>query len=101
MGIQTNRPRTHTKQARNIDRKSTRLNSSHSQISYAVFCLKKKKKNLFENDKQHVEQLSSELGVAHMHRREALRARAFARRTSLRVPIRVWIQWIRSIRRTT
>src|SRR2546430_3862186 len=29
----------------NADRKSTRLNSSHSQISYAVFCLKKKKKN--------------------------------------------------------
>src|SRR2546430_13535801 len=28
------------------DRKSTRLNSSHSQISYAVFCLKKKKNNL-------------------------------------------------------
>src|SRR2546430_9063478 len=28
-----------------IDRKSTRLNSSHSQISYAVFCLKKKKIN--------------------------------------------------------
>src|SRR2546430_6470689 len=28
------------------DRKSTRLNSSHSQISYAVFCLKKKKKLL-------------------------------------------------------
>src|SRR2546430_12713159 len=34
----------------NPDRKSTRLNSSHSQISYAVFCLKKKKQlseNLF------------------------------------------------------
>src|SRR2546430_3331038 len=31
--------------ARCKDRKSTRLNSSHSQISYAVFCLKKKKKN--------------------------------------------------------
>src|SRR2546427_3130963 len=31
------------------DRKSTRLNSSHSQISYAVFCLKKKKKNNFES----------------------------------------------------
>src|SRR2546427_964518 len=30
---------------RTLDRKSTRLNSSHSQISYAVFCLKKKKKN--------------------------------------------------------
>src|SRR2546430_8042672 len=28
-----------------VDRKSTRLNSSHSQISYAVFCLKKKKIN--------------------------------------------------------
>src|SRR2546430_11572973 len=28
------------------DRKSTRLNSSHSQISYAVFCLKKKKKHI-------------------------------------------------------
>src|SRR5689334_23909390 len=28
-----------------IDRKSTRLNSSHSSISYAVFCLKKKKQN--------------------------------------------------------
>src|SRR2546427_5207906 len=31
-------------EALNQDRKSTRLNSSHSQISYAVFCLKKKKK---------------------------------------------------------
>src|SRR5438309_6369316 len=30
---------------RAIDRKSTRLNSSHSSISYAVFCLKKKKKS--------------------------------------------------------
>src|SRR3989440_1359136 len=29
----------------NTDRKSTRLNSSHDQISYAVFCLKKKKKH--------------------------------------------------------
>src|SRR3989475_6694373 len=31
------------------DRKSTRLNSSHSQISYAVFCLKKKKKNITDS----------------------------------------------------
>src|SRR5690349_22808947 len=30
-----------------VDRKSTRLNSSHVEISYAVFCLKKKKKILF------------------------------------------------------
>src|SRR5256886_13609835 len=29
-----------------LDRKSTRLNSSHSQISYAVFCLKKKKQTI-------------------------------------------------------
>src|SRR2546427_7367096 len=31
------------------DRKSTRLNSSHSQISYAVFCLKKKKNTSFHH----------------------------------------------------
>src|SRR6266496_5538188 len=31
------------------DRKSTRLNSSHVEISYAVFCLKKKKKNTIKN----------------------------------------------------
>src|SRR2546427_3617888 len=34
------------------DRKSTRLNSSHSQISYAVFCLKKKKNNTFPVSKR-------------------------------------------------
>src|SRR2546427_7663143 len=33
------------------DRKSTRLNSSHSQISYAVFCLKKKKKTQRKQNK--------------------------------------------------
>src|SRR5216683_4831408 len=33
------------------DRKSTRLNSSHDQISYAVFCLKKKKKMIRSNSK--------------------------------------------------
>src|SRR5690348_17563675 len=32
------------------DRKSTRLNSSHPSISYAVFCLKKKKKNYTKKD---------------------------------------------------
>src|SRR2546430_11538786 len=32
----------HVPDPHNVDRKSTRLNSSHSQISYAVFCLKKK-----------------------------------------------------------
>src|SRR5689334_24613038 len=34
------------------DRKSTRLNSSHSSISYAVFCLKKKKKKKNTTNKQ-------------------------------------------------
>src|SRR2546427_8499612 len=34
----------HQSEISTLDRKSTRLNSSHSQISYAVFCLKKKKK---------------------------------------------------------
>src|SRR2546427_3692260 len=37
-------PDGNTTPAQAADRKSTRLNSSHSQISYAVFCLKKKKK---------------------------------------------------------
>src|SRR5690554_7489693 len=36
-----------------IDRKSTRLNSSHVRISYAVFCLKKKKKKKSHNQKTH------------------------------------------------
>src|SRR3712207_8297923 len=36
-----------------IDRKSTRLNSSHANISYAVFCLKKKKKHrIYEHDQE-------------------------------------------------
>src|SRR2546430_13637839 len=37
------------------DRKSTRLNSSHSQISYAVFCLKKKKKTSQRDDRRPIE----------------------------------------------
>src|SRR2546430_7565181 len=37
-------PHAHGARVEAGDRKSTRLNSSHSQISYAVFCLKKKKK---------------------------------------------------------
>src|SRR2546429_6169105 len=36
-----------------IDRKSTRLNSSHGYISYAVFCLKKKKKHSLLNSFTH------------------------------------------------
>src|SRR2546430_7601463 len=41
----TQRPPPPQRLAPSSDRKSTRLNSSHSQISYAVFCLKKKKKH--------------------------------------------------------
>src|SRR2546430_4554212 len=40
------------------DRKSTRLNSSHSQISYAVFCLKKKKTNIRRSLKSDVRRLA-------------------------------------------
>src|SRR5260221_8383453 len=37
-----------------IDRKSTRLNSSHTVISYAVFCLKKKKKKQKPHQQRHI-----------------------------------------------
>src|SRR5258705_2906100 len=40
------------------DRKSTRLNSSHLGISYAVFCLKKKKKKSEPVDQMHAQQAS-------------------------------------------
>src|SRR2546430_11244563 len=43
MGSSLHPSATETSLGQEIDRKSTRLNSSHSQISYAVFCLKKKK----------------------------------------------------------
>src|SRR5688572_32093251 len=41
------------------DRKSTRLNSSHSQISYAVFCLKKKKKKVKPRKPRQLQLLSA------------------------------------------
>src|SRR2546421_9630496 len=44
---------TQTGIARWIDRKSTRLNSSHDQISYAVFCLKKKKQETDNPNRTH------------------------------------------------
>src|SRR4051812_49930325 len=40
--------------ARPTDRKSTRLNSSHMSISYAVFCLKKKKNTSRQHDHKHI-----------------------------------------------
>src|SRR5258707_10309897 len=48
------------------DRKSTRLNSSHANISYAVFCLKKKKKNKHQKSNMHCEhQLIAQTTSAH------------------------------------
>src|SRR3989442_9713357 len=41
-----------TLRKKNVDRKSTRLNSSHVRISYAVFCLKKKKKKTRQTVKE-------------------------------------------------
>src|SRR2546429_4198098 len=49
--------------ARARDRKSTRLNSSHGYISYAVFCLKKKKK---KNEKVH-EKKKNTNQIKHIH----------------------------------
>src|ERR1039457_6036378 len=43
---------------RHLDRKSTRLNSSHLVISYAVFCLKKKRKNTAHRVYQHTAPVS-------------------------------------------
>src|SRR2546430_7891305 len=53
------------------DRKSTRLNSSHSQISYAVFCLKKKKKknkqsHLLPTDTVHIHPLPRSASQPHL-----------------------------------
>src|SRR2546430_8996232 len=50
-GVARNIPVQEVIDAAAADRKSTRLNSSHSQISYAVFCLKKKKKNQIINSR--------------------------------------------------
>src|SRR2546430_12203195 len=49
------------------DRKSTRLNSSHSQISYAVFCLKKKKNNITAIDFYQIVVLSDVVATRDTH----------------------------------
>src|SRR5207245_11259445 len=57
------------KQGKFLDRKSTRLNSSHGSISYAVFCLKKKKKKAQartrNSDKIHTQNERSTKSCAH------------------------------------
>src|SRR2546422_4770442 len=59
---------------RSVDRKSTRLNSSHGYISYAVFCLKKK--NNFPNEtasfaRQKLDRVSTPYSLNHVHTRVA------------------------------
>src|SRR5207302_7627865 len=49
----------HAREMDEVDRKSTRLNSSHVKISYAVFCLKKKKKKK-QNNKYRCKQSSQD-----------------------------------------
>src|SRR6267378_1317655 len=51
------------RRCRSGDRKSTRLNSSHVEISYAVFCLKKKKKRIYI-DLGFLEELHKQLGAS-------------------------------------
>src|SRR2546429_3385706 len=55
-GSLTSKSSTATGPRRKADRKSTRLNSSHGYISYAVFCLKKKKKNISTNTTQYIQE---------------------------------------------
>src|SRR3712207_8789636 len=47
-------------QVKSLDRKSTRLNSSHANISYAVFCLKKKKQTTIRHAARGIRQCSSQ-----------------------------------------
>src|SRR6266567_4355940 len=61
------------------DRKSTRLNSSHSQISYAVFCLKKKTRD--DSRRDHFIQNFLEVRRAAPHRNDAATDRLHARRS--------------------
>src|SRR5215510_16107294 len=56
-GFRQHRPR--YERAAGRDRKSTRLNSSHVAISYAVFCLKKKKKQQHQTKQQKTKQIQN------------------------------------------
>src|SRR5437588_1176394 len=50
-----------------VDRKSTRLNSSHTVISYAVFCLKKKKERLKQGISEQIQQVGEECRQNSIH----------------------------------
>src|SRR5437667_6346097 len=59
-----------TSAGRTKDRKSTRLNSSHITISYAVFCLKKKKKHQQQNQLQNHTANQQTQSVVHIYNHE-------------------------------
>src|SRR5258708_18901678 len=63
-------PRLVVPRSRNFitDRKSTRLNSSHQIISYAVFCLKKKKKQRLTSHYAHLHAVPTHVGRTTPHR---------------------------------
>src|SRR2546429_1756083 len=50
-----------------VDRKSTRLNSSHGYISYAVFCLKKKTQKVYRSDEHDQKTRLTTSGQIHQH----------------------------------
>src|SRR5436309_8880706 len=57
---------THCWMNRALDRKSTRLNSSHVKISYAVFCLKKKKKKYSEKEEEKIKKIKQNSTVRYI-----------------------------------
>src|SRR5437867_10088477 len=59
-------------ESRKLDRKSTRLNSSHRTISYAVFCLKKKRKTEREENHGHADQIRTQSVFQDVDRRTGL-----------------------------
>src|SRR3989440_1935594 len=65
---------------KSLDRKSTRLNSSYDQISYAVFCLKKKKKNIRIRLTIPVTHMNLKL-LTHTRSQDYIRHRTLTRRT--------------------
>src|SRR5438552_14877601 len=64
--------RAHVLDDQRADRKSTRLNSSHQIISYAVFCLKKKNVTLHARVVSSCNHLLSELPAARFHREDLI-----------------------------
>src|SRR2546427_3049362 len=75
---------TRTRASRSRDRKSTRLNSSHSQNSYAVFCLKKQKE--VELNREHLDL------AAALHQRNEKECRHHPEILALRTHLSTWLR---------